>query len=450
MRPATWVVMTPLLLAANGHLAQTTSSGNQFQLSVQNGLSSFAGAASADSVHFLKQGYHAAVEGNYFWNNVGLAGTVGYLSNGSNRQSLEDVARRRKAPMDRISIESGAARSIYFLAGPAFQGTFHKWRAQSSIKGGLISRPARQVVIGDNASPDVVYYRNVFEKGTSFGWSAGLGLSYSLSRNLLLGVNADYLNTKNDVTNYDILRGNGREARNISGQPGFLNTGVKLSYVFGKPASREAGSGIATGRRQYIKPRSATFEDEQSDTCKCENKIMEVREMKPYVIEIQVASVAEAKEFLDTYQPILEKREAGSGLATGKRQHKPMASHGIVYNNAFYVLPTELDLAEVLTQEDGKVTVTVAGRETGSGLATGRRQHKPMTVTRVSNDSSAENHQQKAGVSTSRSNIRTHKSLSVSDGICVTQGEIELNGRLYSVVITSRHDTPKNSVGNIR
>ena len=177
---------------------------------------------------------------------------------------------------------------------------------------------------------------------------------------------------------------------------------------------------------------------------------MEVREMKPYVIEIQVASVAEAKEFLDTYQPILEKREAGSGLATGKRQHKPMASHGIVYNNAFYVLPTELDLAEVLTQEDGKVTVTVAGRETGSGLATGRRQHKPMTVTRVSNDSSAENHQQKAGVSTSRSNIRTHKSLSVSDGICVTQGEIELNGRLYSVVITSRHDTPKNSVGNIR
>lgn len=456
MKNPSWVVMT-LLLAGHAVPAQSLNSvtGNkQLQLSLQNGLSSLLTSSTIDSVYFAKAGYQAGVEGNYYWNNFGLAGSIGYFSNGANRQAIEDFARKRRAPRDRMQITSGTQKGIYFFAGPAFQSSFNKWRLQSSLEGGLISKPSAQILIGDNASPDIVYYRNVFDKSNSFAWSAGLSISYALSRQLLLGINADYVDTRNDVVNYDIQRGNGREAKNISSQAGLLNTGVRLSYLFGSNKAREAGSGMATGKRlantqddnvfvsndvsKNIEQQKTEKQRSSSDTCRCQDKVMDVYEMQPYVVEIQFATVQEARVFLDTYQPMLEKREAGSGMSTGKRQHGSMSSigsnplyqqssntgtnplyqdkgnkgvnplyeskrtisnaqgsRGIVQMNpqgqqAFYLLPSEVDLAEILSLEDGRVTVHVQSgrsgdpgmtqREAGSGLATGKRTYKAIAI----------------------------------------------------------------------
>lgn len=483
MKNRTWLAMT-LLLACKGMLAQSAGPalGRQLQISLHNGVSSLVTSSALDSVYFVKAGYQAGLEGNYYWNNFGLAGSIGYFSNAANRQALEDFARTRKAPRDRVLISGSTNKGMYFFTGPAFQSVFNKWRLQSSLEAGLISKPSGQVLIGDNTSRDVVYYRNVFDNSSSFAWSAGLSLSYALSSQISLGINADYLNTKNEVVNYDILRGGGHDAKNITSQSGLVNTGIKLSYLFNTIKSREAGSGIATGKRtandngvinsiaantgKALEPQ--TTQQKPQDTCRCQDKVMEVYEMEPYVVEIQFATVQEAKAFLDTYEPLLSRREVGSGMATGKRyansnplyqdkgtQGNPMSqnkssgnnplyedkgtkgdnplfqgknaqgtnplyegsgtqgtnplyqksnrsiataqgSRGIVHadaqgQQAFYVLPTAIDLSEILSLEDGRVTVHVqsgsskgdagmSSREAGSGIATGRRTYKAITV----------------------------------------------------------------------
>ena len=144
--------------------------------------------------------------------------------------------------------------------------------------------------------------------------------------------------------------------------------------------------------------------------------------MEPYVVEIQFETVQEARVFLDTYEPMLASREAGSGMATGKTQYAARVSNplykekgmsgqnplyeksnrtvsntqgirGIMHVNAqgeqaFYVLPNAIDLAEILSLEDGRVTVHVqagstklqSNREAGSGMATGKRTYKAIAV----------------------------------------------------------------------
>lgn len=448
MNKTTWVTATLSLFLPFTGPAQNLQSGavasdKQLQLSIQNGLSSFLVNQTLDSVYFLKAGYHAGVQGNYFWNSLGVAGRAGYFANGIDRQALEDFARRRRTPRDRMQLAAESFKGLYLFTGPAFQSTFNKWRIQSSIEGGLISKPASQVLIADNVSPDIVYYRNVFDESNSFAWSAGLSVSYAISRQFLLGVNADYLNTKNEVVNYDIQRGNGREAKNITSQAGFLNTGLRVSYLFNSRKPRDAASGLASGKRQH-KPLTTGEQDgdglmhntasnagksdthqNQNDTCRCEDKVMDVKEMSPYIVEIRFASVEEAKEFLDTYEPLLQRRDVATGQATGKRQHMSGAqsnplyeqsgnsgtnplyqskrtgtisnaagTRGIVQRNAkgeqeFYLLPAVVDLAEVLSYEDGRVTVhvqnnaasnTAVTRDHATGQATGKRQYKAIAV----------------------------------------------------------------------
>lgn len=657
-----------LLLAVSGSFAQGNSfAGNkQLQLSLHSGLSSFTTKTSLDSVYFLKAGYHAAVQGNYYWKNFGLAARAGYFANGADKQSLEDFARKRRAPRDRTEINTGAYRSMYLFTGPAFKSGFNRWQLESTLEGGLINKPASQILIGDNVSPDIVYYRNVFDASSSFAWAAGLSISYALTTQFLLGVNADYLNTRNDVVNYDIQRGNGREAKNISSAAGFLNTGVRLSYLFNRQSPRDAASGQASGKRQMNTDENNSIKDiainnakeqprQNNDTCKCENKIMEVQEMVPYVVEIQFATVAEAKKFLDTYEPLLERRDVQTGQASGKRQHMKMSNaqsnplyqqtghagdnplyqgkretisntqgtRGVVQRNAlgdqvFYTIPSSVDLAEVLSFEEGRVTVHVqnnsngndadmATRDRATGQSSGKRQYKALAVgdldgdgvndtelrsfshevksprdvatgqssgkrakvdaftikqgivieadldgdgefeplahvksprdvatgqasgkrtmakedvyvwkikyagdvdgdgiedgfilsglnkdapsmpktsfaillnsgeeamkvvekatsgikqtmqtqvlvTNNDNNDSGNENAQKAGISTSRSNIRTKSITSCADGSCAINCEIELDGKVYQAQITlkTRHDTVKNSIGNIR
>src|SRR5690349_10910379 len=86
-------------------------------------------------------------------------------------------------------------------------------------------------------------------------------------------------------------------------------------------------------------------------------------------------------------------REAGSGLATGRRMHKPVIIRIATDENgdAYYEVLSPRDAASGMptgkrmritgdSDDDGITT-----REAGSGLATGRRMHKPVTI-RIATD----------------------------------------------------------------
>ncbi len=431
-------------------------SQNQIKLSVQNGLNSFVQNSRADSVYFLQGGLHSAIQGNYFWNTIGLGARVGYFSNSVDKNSLSEFAQTRKAVPDRSQMVNDSYRGFYLMSGPAFQSSFSKWTIQSNLMAGVFNKPASSISVTERGAQDIVYYKNVFEQSSNLALSAGLSIDYGITRKLNVGVNADYFTTKNDLTNFDMARGAGRVGKQITEQAGFLNTGVKLTYNISSP--RDAASGLASGKRQHKPFRSATQSEEgewaakndknekqPGDSCNCENKLMDAEEMETHVVEIQFGTVDEAQRFLSTYQPLFEKRDKASGLASGKRQHKPMmnvtqndeksivsnplykgetkhqynplygakdrrtipnesGSKGMVITKAdgqkvFAFLPVDLDIAEVLSFEDGRVTVHVTGkagnvsksnRDVATGQSSGRRSYVIVSAGDLDGDGRAD------------------------------------------------------------
>lgn len=63
-------------------------------------------------------------------------------------------------------------------------------------------------------------------------------------------------------------------------------------------------------------------------------------------------------------------RDAASGLATGRRMHKPLSIH--------------------VSSADNAVTEVKSPRDAASGLPTGKRQHKPITITKELDKSSSD------------------------------------------------------------
>ena len=93
-------------------------------------------------------------------------------------------------------------------------------------------------------------YRNEStDKSIYPGFLTGLNVQYNTKSDVWsFGIGADYMNTKSEVNNYDARRGGGIEALKLSRNITDIVAGITIKYnIF---SSREAGSGMATGRRR--------------------------------------------------------------------------------------------------------------------------------------------------------------------------------------------------------
>jgi hypothetical protein len=133
----------------------------------------------------------------------------------------------------------------------------------------------------------------------------------------------------------------------LSGDTGELGIliGLLRDSQSGLPTGqREAGSGMATGRRQY----------------------------NPLTVKSDPGflSGAEWAQLQAADQALAAPRDAASGLATGKRMHKPfLVDSGDLDGDG------SVDLAVTLDEGDSAI---VSPRDAASGLPTGKRMHKPL------------------------------------------------------------------------
>ncbi len=143
-------------------------------------------------------------------------------------------------------------------------------------------------------------------------------------------------------------------------------------------------------------------------------------------------------------------REAGSGMATGRRMHKPYPVTDMEFDiNQDKVFTSDGKLyAEVITAREagsgmatGRRTLVtgdvdgdglsdnavVTTREAGSGMATGRRMHKPITITkdwgaRQAAGEIVSPHDAQAGLPTGK---RMHKPYTITKELDITEVETE-------------------------
>ena len=385
-----------LFYATNAQNSGNVSNGN-FQLSLLNGYNNFLDRSGKDSTFFLKGGLNTGIQGNYFWKSFGLGGRLGYFSNSVNKNALSQFGETRKASPDRSFITSKPFTGVYFLAGPSFRSTFKRLNVESNLLGGWINGASSGFVLRDKAAQDIIYYKNNFDESAAFTWCAGLGVNYALTQKLHVGVTADYQSLKKDIVNFDMLRGNGREARNSTEQAEFLNTALKLTYNLSgsnnttKRSIAKNKNGNATDADLQTGNLSSTSNTpgKQSNN-DCNDKVMDVAYLEPKAIDVSFNSLQEAQDFLKTcgnpmYQsatlsnnnPVYQgnnkiaikeqgvkssiaPRDAASGLASGKRTHKPVIANYDEYSNTFEL--------------NGKYYIQTA-REAGSGMASGKRNY---------------------------------------------------------------------------
>jgi hypothetical protein len=158
-------------------------------------------------------------------------------------------------------------------------------------------------------------------------------------------------------------------------------------------------------------------------------------------------------------------RDAASGQATGKRtaakedvyvwKIKFADLDGDGLEDGFVCSGMNKDAMMLRSNVSNTFNIVVgdAGDESSDKVVektTSGIKQTMQTQVLMTNDSTGNDNVQKAGISTSRSNIRTKQLVSSSNGVTVMECEIELNGRIYSAVIKAKHDTAKNAIGNIR
>ncbi len=400
--------------------SQTT---NGFSLSMVNGYNSFLNNSSQDSVFFLKSGINLGLQGTWFSNNIGIGGKAGYLANAVDNKKLSDFGTSRKATIDRSQQNNSPYNGYYFMAGPAFKSDFKKLQVHTSLMAGMYSGSSSQNFLGDKQATDITYYKNVISKTSSFTWTAGMGADYSLTSNMQLGLSADYQSMKRDVTNYDILRGNGREAKDITGQVNFLNTAIRLTYVFGGRNHNDAQSvakkhlgnvkynditlkkfaadnSEANSERQRpgkVKYNNINLKQQHDTTCNCENQVMDVVYLEPSAIDVTLNSMNEAQDFLKTCgAPFNDEEYLKNKNNMQGANNNPMYKDGKMEGKNPLYQETDFAIKEngvksVISQGDDNVykkeefaikengvKSIVSPRDPSSGMATGRRMHKPF------------------------------------------------------------------------
>ena len=136
---------------------------------------------------------------------------------------------------------------------------------------------------------------------------------------------------------------------------------------------------------------------------------------------------------------VVSPRDAASGLPTGKRMHQPVAIKEQDAKSDTRIVKAEI----VIEGDDDKPATTEKknAEKTENSAPHNNEMEVQLTILETKQNS------QKGPINTSRSNIRTNMRTLVNEGVEV---EVGTDGVLKGNVLKTKHDTVKNSVGNIR
>jgi hypothetical protein len=253
----------------------------------QFGLNSSAsfGLNSKETSLFRGNGLATGLNGQYFFGPIGLGVNSGFIYSKLNTSAINQFMIDRKFPQT-STVGTTPSQNAYLLVGPSLR-LGQRVQIIASVKGGMFMNQSGGLVIGQQGAVRPLYRFDAGTKSFFPGFNGSLSFSYPVGTTSAFVLTTDFLQSSSSIQLFDPQQGidipveQQRKWQSI-------NAGISFIKTFQTKAPRDAASGLPTGRRT---------------------------------------------------------REAGSGMATGKRSRD--AASG---------LPT------------GR-----RGRETGSGMATGKR-----------------------------------------------------------------------------
>lgn len=356
-----------------------------------------------DSLLFRGSGAGFRMGLDYFFGKTSIGFSTGFLTAGTDDNTLNNFMKRTGIPQDQVQITKAKQQNMYLLVGPSVRlGSVVEFTAH--VKGGLFINNSGLINIQQKGAQRALYRNEATSKSIFPGFTSGIGVQYNTpSKIWSFGLGADYMYTQSQVMNYDARRAAGIEGLKLSRKISDLVTGITVRYSI-PSLRREAGSGMATGRRVLptVNKREAgsgmaTGRRVLPTVNKREagSGMATGRRVLPTVNKREInpgdCPCVEETEYIEMWEPDRNERRMEESLSSVKQGNNIIAGSirwPSVINNSIITNKTNRGGSATLNSQTSSTRQTpntsfgsrmiLSIREAGSGMATGRRQYQPI------------------------------------------------------------------------
>jgi hypothetical protein len=400
---------------------------------------------SKDSLLFRGKGVGFRFGADYFFGKAGIGFSSGFGSSAPDDALINRFIKRSALPPDALMVTKARQQNMYLLLGPSVR--FGKViELYAHAKGGLFINNSGLISIQQKGGQRTLYRNESTSKSIYPGFLTGLGVQYKTRSDVWsIGIGLDYMNTRSDVNNYDARRGGAIEALKLSRNITDLVTGITVRYNILSPrdhasgqasgkrhagnvqygdikAARDAGRGLATGRRIYQpgQPVYGNITRQEPANESCGTVTQTITNPDGSTSEMTFACPGDAASYNNrvSMNVTVPKQTQGAtfgekvnqglhaagsalsqgasltgGVIAGNVSWSNNKSSGIVTNQDFVssvgnlagsgggAAAASYAATGKIAQQPASPEVVVAhiyAREAGSGQATGRRQYEPV------------------------------------------------------------------------
>jgi opacity protein-like surface antigen len=204
--------------------------GNITKTSYSNPASGFANP----------NGYNAGLEGAYFFSKyIGIGGVFSFSSYNVSNKGLDSLAVGYQLDFDSDSAKASAGTKYNFynyFVGPYFSFPIKKFTIDVRVVGGIthVSTAELNFIDIDGGKPHP--FTQSMSTANGFGFQAGAGLRYSITKHLAIKLNVDYYYTDPNITikNSNRIANTGRLITNYHQPITALYCNLGIAYQFGK------------------------------------------------------------------------------------------------------------------------------------------------------------------------------------------------------------------------
>jgi hypothetical protein len=183
-------------------------------------------------------GYNVGLEGAVYVNKyLGIGGIFSMASFNTNGLQTMSDGYKKDFNVDSISV-TVTTKYVFsnFFVGPYFSLPIKKFTLDLRIVGGLthVTTPDFDVNVIDGSKPHP--FAQSISSANAFGAQVGLGIRYSIIKNLCVKLNADYYFSNPDITikNSNRVINTGRTLTDYHQPISILYLNLGLAYQFGK------------------------------------------------------------------------------------------------------------------------------------------------------------------------------------------------------------------------
>ena len=155
-----------------------------------------------DTFSFRGNGGGLRAGADYYFGHLGISFTFGFTSSGIRNDAINNFIQKAGMHSDQVMVNKTKAQQAYLLLGPSFRygNTF---ALEGTVKGGLFFNNGGITDIRQKSTGASLYRNEAGNKNAFAGMSYGIRMSYNPASQWAFGIMAEYMHSKTSINNYD-------------------------------------------------------------------------------------------------------------------------------------------------------------------------------------------------------------------------------------------------------